>query len=121
MRFPSFEPSGEPIRPIEPEKKSGLANIPQAARKKILRVLQKDLLKRGGAMSEDLRQDTLHKVINLEEYATEETHGALITPDNLHFSRKGTEKDIAGPWSDTISLEERAANESNLEEDKRLA
>jgi hypothetical protein len=118
MRFPSFEPVGEPYDPAtDKNEKSGFAHIPEAARKKILRVLQGDLMKRGKDMPDELKHDTLNNVIAIEEEGAKDAFGGgeLVTSENMHYSTP--------PESDDFMLNGNVtpANESNLEEDKKRA
>jgi hypothetical protein len=117
MRFPSFEPAGEPYNlAADKKEKSGFAHIPEAARKKILRVLQGDLMKRGKDMSDDLKHETLNNVIAIEEEGAKEAFGGeLVTPENMHYSTPPGSDDFM------ISGNISAANESNIDEKEKAA
>jgi hypothetical protein len=104
MRFPSFEPQGEPQEPKHSEiKKDGFALIPSEARKKILRVLQSDLLKRGAHLPKDIKRDTLSNVIAMEEQEAKVEHGELVSTEHMHYSTppEGPQKelDIEEGWA----------------------
>ncbi len=100
MRFPEYNPPNLPQK----EQKEETLSIAQEARDLAIKKLQKDLVENKTATPK-IKKVRLEALIKLLENSEKDKHGELVTEEIMHYSEPP----------------ESAANESNLEEDRKLA